>query len=160
MNKFLPNLLFVFSMALCGLCIFQWVREGNLRKQIFEMNDEIHTNLVNIQSLRFAGQQDAETINRLEKLKDNLNGVISTNESKLKELDRLVDKLSRESINQKETIEKYKEAVLTANNRLKQQNDSIAKQNQGHPGRCQAARREGRGNEGRGGQIQQARGPV
>lgn len=129
MNKFLQNLLLVFAMALCCLATFQWVREGGLRKEIFGLHDEIHTNLVNLQALRYSAQQDAQTISRLENQKIQLHGVISTNETKLKELDKLVDKLSRESVGQKETIENYKQTVITANERLKQQNEAIEKQN-------------------------------
>jgi septal ring factor EnvC (AmiA/AmiB activator) len=129
MNKFLQNLLLVFAMALCCLATFQWVREGHLRKDIAGLHGEIYTNLVNLQALRYSAQQDAQTISRLENQKIQLNGVISTNETKIKELDKLVDKLSRESIGQKETIENYKQTVITANERLKQQNEAIEKQN-------------------------------
>lgn len=129
MNKFLPNLLLVFSMALCGMCVWQWVREGKLTSEKINLHQQIYTNKVVIQGHEANIKKLHSDVDRLEKVRAELNDTIKTNTTTIKALEGLADKLTKETQVQQETIETYKGALETANERITSQNEDIKKQN-------------------------------
>lgn len=129
MNKFLPNLLIFFSMALCGLCVWQWAREGKLTAEKINLHQQIYTNKVTIQGLEVNVKKLHGDVDRLEKVRAELNDTIKTNTAKILDLERLADKLTRDNAALEDTIATYKDALDTANERIKAQNEDIKKQN-------------------------------
>jgi septal ring factor EnvC (AmiA/AmiB activator) len=127
--KLLPNLLLVLALALCGLCAYQWVREGQVYQELGSVNDELYKKREAIQGLEQTIKRNQSDITRLEGIRTELKETIRTNTARIAELDKYVQKLENETDNQRTTIGKYKEALDTANERIQKQNDDIQKQN-------------------------------
>src|SRR2546425_42462 len=51
MKKFQENLLIFIALSLCGLCIWQWVREADLRKEVESLSKSLYEKKQTIQNL-------------------------------------------------------------------------------------------------------------
>ena len=130
MNKFLANLLLVFSLGLCALCSFQWVREGKLYQQINKLNEDVYKGKETIQGLEGTIKHDETEITRLDGVKNDLIQTVATNKQEIASLTKYSDKLEKEETSLRQQIESYKEAMQKANDSITRQNNDIRKQNE------------------------------
>ena len=130
MKKFLENLLIFIALSLCGLCVYQWVREAELRKEAETLSKSLYEKKETIQNLEGLLKRSEAEVLRLDKLKTEMTEVIKSNRQEILTLTRHTEKLEREVENQKAQIEVYKEAIETANANITKQNEDIRKQNE------------------------------
>ena|SRR5437763_15075527 len=128
MQKFLSNLLIFFALSLCALCAFQWVRESRLRGEIAALQHTVYLKLDTIQNLEAQLKRSAAEVNRLDSLRVELSGIITTNRHEIEGLTKYTEKLEKEIEANKAQIAVYKDAVDRANENIKQQNADIKKQ--------------------------------
>jgi chromosome segregation ATPase len=119
-----------FSLCLCGLIAFQWVRETDLRKTVQSLTDTIHDKSEAIQNLQVQLRHDEDEIKRLDAIKNDLNATVRTNRQEIASLNKSLDKANFENDKNLKQIEVYKDAVKTANENIARQNDEIKKQNE------------------------------
>jgi chromosome segregation ATPase len=130
MKRFLPTLLIFFALSLCALSAFQWVREARLRGDIVKLNDKIFQRDVEIQNLEGLLKTTKAEVTRLDALKTQLTETAKTNRQEILGLKRELEQTEAEAERHLKQIDVYKEAMLTANDRIKKQNEDILKQNQ------------------------------
>ena len=130
MKRFLPNLLIFFSLALCALSAFQWVREAHLRADIVKLNDTIFRKALEIQNLEGLLKTTKAEVTRLDTLKTRLTETVKTNREEIVQLKRELEKSESEIERHLRQIDVYKEAIDTANASIKKQNEDIRKQNE------------------------------
>src|SRR5213079_3181479 len=97
MKNFLQNLLIFFALCLCGLMIFQWVRETDLRKKVQELTDTVHDKSERIQSLEATVKRYEGEIQRLDTLKNELTATVKSNRLEIAGLTKAVEKLKAEN---------------------------------------------------------------
>src|SRR3954468_2552264 len=115
MKNFLQNLLIFFSLCLCGLIAFQWVRETGLRKDLQTRTDELHNKMEAIQGLESNLRQDEAEIKRLDGLRSQLVDTVKTNQIEIASLKKDLDKTTRELDTNIKQVEVYKDAIERAN---------------------------------------------
>jgi chromosome segregation ATPase len=130
MKNFLQNLLIFFSLCLCGLIAFQWVRETGLRKDLQTRTDELHNKMEAIQGLESNLRQDEAEIKRLDGLRSQLVDTVKTNQIEIASLKKDLDKTTRELDTNIKQVEVYKDAIERANENITKQNEEIKKQNE------------------------------
>jgi chromosome segregation ATPase len=130
MKKFLENLLMVVALGLCGLCVYQWLREANLRTRMEDQSKEIFQRKEAIQNLEATLRRTEGEVERLESLRVQLNETIKTNKQEILTLTKYSERLEKEIEGNKAQIQNYKEAIEQANDSIRRQNDTITKQNQ------------------------------
>src|SRR6185436_7082348 len=130
MKKILSNLLIFFSLALCALIAFQWVREAHLRAKIQSLTDTVHDKSETIQNLEGQLKRSEAEVVRLDKLKTELTETVKSNRVEITRLMKEVEKEEKEIEKQSAQIENYKAALETANANIKKQNEDIKKQNE------------------------------
>jgi chromosome segregation ATPase len=130
MKAFLQNLLIVFSLSLCALISFQWVRETDLRKQVQTLTDTVHDKLENIQSLQSSVKHDEAEIVRVDGLKNMLTQTVKSNDLQISALVKTVEKATNDVEREERQMEVYKGALETANANIKKQNDDTKTQNE------------------------------
>ena len=130
MQKFLSNLLIFFAVSLCALCVFQWVRESRLRREVADLQHTVYLKLEAIQNLEAQLKQTKEEVTRLDNLRVELSGIIKTNKEEIQNLRKYSEKLEKEIEADKAQIAVYKDAVDKANENIKRQNEDIKKQNE------------------------------
>jgi len=130
MKKFLEGLLIFFSLALCGLIAFQWVRETHLRQNVQALTDKAHDQAESIQNLQATLKRTEAEVQRLDALKTELTIRVATNLQEIARLRKDLDKATTEHERQLETIARYKEIVDKANENIRKQNEDIKRQNQ------------------------------
>ncbi|MBI3850910.1 MAG: hypothetical protein HY298_11640 [Verrucomicrobia bacterium] len=130
MKKFLSSLLIFFSLTLCGLIAFQWVRETHLRAKIQSLTDTIHDKAETIQNLEGQLKKSEVEVARLDKLKSELTETVKSNRVEMAALKKDVEKAGQEIEKQLIQIDHYKAALETANASIKKQNEDIKKQNE------------------------------
>ena len=129
MKNFLQNLLIFFSLCLCGMMIFQWVRETRLNKQVQALTDTVHEKSEAIQSLQATVRRDEDEIKRLDGLRNQLIATVKSNQIDIARLTKDLEKTEAERDKNLRQSEIYKEALETANESIKKQNEDIKKQN-------------------------------
>jgi chromosome segregation ATPase len=129
MKSFLQNLLIFFALALCGLMIYQWVRETELRKKVQALTDTVHDKSEAIQNLQGNVKRDEAEIQRLDGLKTQLTQTVKSNEVRIAGLGKDLEKTTNELDHAQKQIVVYKDAVDRANDSIKTQNDTIKSQN-------------------------------
>ena len=130
MKNFLQNLLIFFSLCLCALMVFQWVRETRLNKKAQALSDTDHDKTEAIQSLQGMVRRDEDEIKRLDALKNQLTATVKSNQLDIAKLSKDLDKAEAANEKSLKQIEIYKEALQTANEGIKKQNEDIKKQNE------------------------------
>ena len=111
MKNFLQNLLIVFALGLCGLMAYQWVRETGLRKQIQELTDKLHDRDEAIQALQGTVKRTEAEIQRLDALRIDLNNTIKTNQAKIVELTKNLEKTQNDLEKEQQQVIVFKEAL-------------------------------------------------
>src|SRR2546427_2048985 len=96
MKKFLSNLLIFFSLGLCALIAFQWVREAHLRARIQSLTDTIHDKSETIQSLQGQLKKSQEEVTRLDTLKTELTATVKSNRLEIATLKKDLEKANKE----------------------------------------------------------------
>jgi chromosome segregation ATPase len=132
MKNFLQNLLIFFTLALCGLIAFQWVRETDLRKEIQKLNDTVHGKSQAIIDLEARLRHDEEEIRRLDGLKNELTATVKSNNLEFARLGKDLDKGTADNQRKDKQIEVYKEAMQTVTDNLARQNEEIRMLNEEH----------------------------
>ncbi|MCI0536276.1 MAG: hypothetical protein L0Z50_13735 [Verrucomicrobiales bacterium] len=130
MKRFLSNLLIFFSLALCALSAFQWVREAHLRADFLKLNDAIYQKSAEIQNLEGLLKTTKAEITRLDALKTGLTETLRTNRQEVASLKRELTRGESETERRLKQIDSYKEAIQAANTSIKKQNEDILKQNE------------------------------
>lgn len=130
MKNFLQNLLIFFSLCLCALIAFQWVRETDLRKREQTLTDKVQDKLEAIQGLEQTVKHDNEEIKRLDDLKNRFQQTIKSNDVQISNLLKETEKVNAENERNKTQIDAYKVALERANEAIKTQNENIKKQNE------------------------------
>ena len=129
MKRFLPNLLVFFSLALCALSAFQWVREAHLRADIVKLHDTLFQKTNEIQNLEGLVKTTRTEVGRLDSLKTQLTESLKTNRQEVANLKQELEKSESEIEKHLKQIHLHKEALDKANASIKKQNDDIQKQN-------------------------------
>src|SRR5512138_1990813 len=130
MKNFLQITLIGFSMALCALIAFQWVRETDLRKGVQTLTNQVQDRTERIVSLEAAIRRDEEEIKRLDTLKNQLTELVKSNNIQIGVLSKDLEKATNEVERVTGQVEEYKKAIKTANENILAQNDVIKKQNE------------------------------
>jgi len=130
MKNFLQNLLIFFSMCLCALMIYQWVRETRQSKEIQSLTDTVHDKSETIQGLQSNLRQDEMDIKRLDGLKNQLTDMVKSNQVEIANFKKELEKTSRELDASQRQSDVYKDAVDRANENIKIQNEKIETQNE------------------------------
>jgi chromosome segregation ATPase len=130
MKLFLQNLLIFFSLSLCALISFQWVRETDLRKQVQALTNTIQDKKENIQNLGVELKRDQTEIQRLDGIKTQLTQQVKSNALEIVGLYKEVEKGTNELERVRSQLDSYKDALQKANENIKRQNDDIKKQNE------------------------------
>ena len=129
MKRFLEYLLIFFSLCLCVLIAFQWIRETKLHKDIQELHNNIADQKQRIVNLEADGRRKDAEIQRLDALKNDLNNTIKTNQAQIAALTKDLEKAEREHDRDEKQIEAYKDAFEKQKAIVQQQNEEITKQN-------------------------------
>ena len=129
MKNLLQNLLIFFSLCLCGMMIFQWVRETRLNKQVQALTTTVGEKSQTIVDLQATVRRDEDEIKRLDGLRTQLTAMVKSNQIDIANLTKELDKAQAESEKNLRQSEIYKEALQTANESIKKQNEDIKKQN-------------------------------
>ena len=129
MKNFLQNLLIFFSLCLCGLIAFQWIRETDLRRDVQKLTNTVQDKLEAIQGLEGVKRRNEIEIQRLDALKNELNSTIKSNNTQILSLTNDLKKARADIAQNEQQIEVYKESIKTANATIQAQNDSITEQN-------------------------------
>ncbi len=124
MKNFLQNLLIFFSLCLCGMMIFQWVRETRLNKQVQALTDTVHEKSEAIQSLQATVRRDEDEIKRLDGLRNQLIATVKSNQIDIARLTKDLEKTEAERDKNLRQSEIYKEKQ---NEDIKKQNDEMKK---------------------------------
>ena len=130
MKNLLQNLLIFFSLCLCALIAFQWVRETRLNKQVQSLTDTVGAKSQAILDLQATVRRDEEEIKRLDGLRNQLTATVKSNQVDIARLSKALEKSEAENEKNLRQIEVYKEALQTANDSIKKQNEDIKKQNE------------------------------
>src|SRR6266568_6967674 len=130
MKNFLQNLLIFFALCLCALIAFQWVRETELRRNIQKLTDTVHDKAEAIQSLQGTVKRDEADIQALESLRSQLTATVKSNQVDIARLTKDLEKADAENEKNRQQVQIYKDALLTANDNIKTQNENIKKQNE------------------------------
>jgi chromosome segregation ATPase len=130
MKKFQENLLIVIALGLCGLCVWQWVREAGLRHRTESLSKELYAKKELIQTLEGQLKRSEADVLRLDQLKTDLTATIKTNRHEIVSLTKLSEKLEKEIETQKAQMDVYKDAIEKANANIQTQNENIKKQNE------------------------------
>jgi DNA repair exonuclease SbcCD ATPase subunit len=130
MKNFLQNLLIFFSLALCALIAFQWVRETHLRKEVQDLTNTVSDKTTAILNLQATIRRDEAEIQRLDGLRNQLTATVKSNQVEIARLTKEFEKAQAESEKNLKQGEAYKEALQTANTNIKKQNEEISKQNE------------------------------
>src|SRR5262245_7794730 len=125
MKAFLQNLLIFFSLALCVLIAFQWVRETSSQKKMQKLTDTIHDKSEAIQNLQQTVKRDEAEIQRLDGLKNQLTEIVKSNNVEIAQLSRDLKKVEAENEKNMKQLEVYKEAYKTANENVLKANEDI-----------------------------------
>ena len=125
MKHFLQHLLITFSLCLCALIAFQWVRETALRKQVQGLTDTVHDKLEAIQGLEGTKRRNESEIQRLDALKNDLNNTIKSNQAHIVTLNKDLEKANNEIDRHEKQIEVYKVNLEKANQTAISQNEII-----------------------------------
>jgi chromosome segregation ATPase len=130
MKNFLQNLLIVFSMLLCVLIAWQWVRETRHRKEVESLSDTIGAQTEIIQGMEETARHNNDEIVRLDDLKTRITDTVRSNEARILALSNELEKVRGENEQATLRINAYKDAVDRANSSIRTQNQSILKQNE------------------------------
>jgi len=130
MKKFQENLLIFVGLSLCGLCIWQWVREADLRKEAESLSKSLYEKKQTIQNLEGQLKRSEAEVLRLDKLKTEMTETIKTNRQEILTLTKYSEKLEKEIESQKAQMDVYKDAIEKANANIQKQNEDIKKQNE------------------------------
>src|SRR5689334_19920277 len=96
MKNVLQNLLIFFALSLCGLMIYQWVRETDLRKSVQGLTDTVHDKMENIQNLQANVKRDEGEIQRLDGIKNQLTQTVKSNDVQISTLVKSLEKATNE----------------------------------------------------------------
>jgi chromosome segregation ATPase len=130
MKKPLPLVVMALALALCGLCLVQWVREANLRKQLGTLTQENADKTSTIATLESRLKAWEADIQRLSARVDELKAAESTHNAALILAERARAKTEIDLVQSREEADAYKKGFDAQNENLKRQNASIAQQNQ------------------------------
>jgi len=130
MKNFLASLLIFFSLCLCGLIWFQWVREASSRQEIQSLHDKDFLTREEIQGLRATVRRTEEEVMRLDGLKIELTGTVKSNRQEIATLTKDLQHANAEAEARLRQIEVYKEALDRANESIKKQNEDVRRQNE------------------------------
>jgi chromosome segregation ATPase len=130
MKDFLIGLLIFFSLCLCGLIWFQWVREGAARREMQASHDRIYSTLEQIQGLQTTLKRTEEEVKRLDALKNDLAGTLKSNRQALASLTRDLEHANAEVERHLKQIDAYKEALDRANKSISEQNENVKRQDE------------------------------
>src|SRR6516162_5637190 len=122
MKSFLQNLLIILALALCGVMIYQWVRETETRKKVQSLTDKVQDQTENIRNLNSNIKRDEAEIQRLDGLKNQLTQTVKSNEVRIAGLVKDLDKATNELDHAQKQIVVYMYAVDRANESIKGQN--------------------------------------
>ncbi len=128
MKTFLQSLLIFFALCLCGLSVFQWVRETDLRADIQKLHDDIHARDEHVQQLTSDVKQDESEIQRLDGLYKSATATLKSNDVRIATLTKDLDKSNRALEVSHQESENFKTALEAANSNVKIANENIQKQ--------------------------------
>ncbi len=130
MKAFLQNLLIFFSLCLCGLIAFQWVRETALRKDVQEKVNTIHDRDESVQSLSANLKRDDAEIVRLDGVRKDLTETVKSNRLEIISLAKALDRTTNDLERARVQVAEFKSAIQIANDNILKQNESIKQQNE------------------------------
>lgn len=130
MNKLILNLSVAISFALCVLVFVQWQRENQLTRDKIKLTNDIHTNKVLIQDLQVALRNTQQELERVQGIRAKLEETVKTNEVRIRELSRELEKTIEDRDAKNLQVEQYKVALEQANENIKTQNEAISRQNE------------------------------
>lgn len=129
MNKLILNLSVLISLGLCVLSLVQWTRENNLQQELGRRVNEVHTNKLTIQNLEISLKSTQQELDRVQAIRVQLEGTVTTNKAQIKQLSGELEKTIEERDTRIAQVEQYKVALEQANENITKQNEAITKQN-------------------------------
>ena len=129
MKNFLQNLLIFFSLCLCGLIAFQWVRETDLRKRLQELTNLIHDKSEAVMNLEANVRRDRDEIQRLDSERKRLDQTVKSNSAQIVTLSRGLDRATNDLKVAEQNLQRYKDAYDRTSENLTNANATIVEQN-------------------------------
>ncbi len=129
MKNLQVNLLIVFALALCGLCVWQWKIQTIQRDEITTMNGMIYEKNAAIQGYTNAIATLNHQVNQMDAHLTDLKAVVATNEQFILSQKADLAQLQFANHNLTNTVAQYQAAVDTLEARLKDAYAGIDKQN-------------------------------
>jgi chromosome segregation ATPase len=127
MKNFLQGLLMFFSLCLCAMVAFQWVRETRLRIDVQELTHKVQNKTENILNLEANIKRRDKEIQRLDELKNTYFAEVKTNAALADALGKDLYKATNQVTTLEATVDQYKEALKIANENVVTANDRIKK---------------------------------
>src|SRR6266446_3419238 len=125
MKNILQNLLIFFALCLCALIAFQWVRETGLRRDIQKLYDTVHDKSEAILKLEAQVRLNNDEIKRLDGIRNQLTQIVKSNDVEIATLSKDLQKANFENERNRRQIEVYTNALQTANDNIRKQNEDI-----------------------------------
>ena len=129
MKNFLQNLLIFFSLCLCGLIAFQWVRETDLRKRLQELTDVVHVKSEAVMNLEANVRRDHDEIQHLDSERKRLDQTVKSNSTEIATLSRSLDRATNDLKTAEQNVVRFKEAYERTSENLTNANSTIVEQN-------------------------------
>lgn len=127
MKNFLQGLLIFFSLCLCGMLAFQWIRETRLRIDVQELTNKIQNKTESILNLEADVKRRDKEIQRLDELKSTYFAEVKSNTALVDILSKDLYKATNQVTSLESSVEQYKEALKIANENVVTANDRIRK---------------------------------
>ena len=130
MKNFQQNLLIALALGLCLLCAFQWYGQTVQREQINQLNQISYDKSLEIQRYTNSIAAMEHQISQMDEQITELKGMLKTNEQKVLDQKRQLNKLKAQSEALTNEISQYKEATAGLEAKLKDAYDGVKKQNE------------------------------
>jgi len=127
MKNFLQGLLIFFSLCLCAMLAFQWVRETRLRIDVQELTHKVQSKTENILNLEAETKRRDREIQRLDELKNTYFAEVKTNAALADALNKDLYKATNLVTTLESSVEQYKDALKIANENVVMATDRIKK---------------------------------
>ncbi|HEY1171540.1 MAG TPA: hypothetical protein VGH19_09240 [Verrucomicrobiae bacterium] len=138
MKKWLPNLLLVWSLILCGLITVQWFREAKLRGELQAQHDAVVKGDEKFKELEGKHKLLENEIKRLDGVKVELTDAskktsqeVFTLRRSLAEAEQKGNRAEKQSEAYKKALEQANASIERQNKEMERQNEDIKKQNEG-----------------------------
>ena len=129
MKAFQQNLLIALALSLCALCAFQWYGQARQRNQLDQLTDLYNQKTAAVQEYTNSIRNLEHEVGQMDASITELKGTTKSNDETILSQRGELSRLAAESAVLTNEIAQYKQALDTAQAKLKEAYDGIGKQN-------------------------------